>query len=535
MQFFQLGSRDSRLQLLRGQADFAIAGVPFTAAELSARPADAGEIITVPLSVGSTTIAVGEPAQVGWATATLPCTIDEYLQGLCDYVPGPPLDTVRIPPEPLSALITGESDRRYWNNPDMIAALGTGDLLIQRSPKAHTFLNRTEPATQNEYLMQYAATLGPLAWAETKASDPGFPWDPIGEVFSPRTPSKYGLDTQLGLMSLDQDPISGSAPTKWSGNMGPIPTTLYAKLASDYPARNYRVAQIQNAHGDWVVPTRATLDAALAAGFDPIIATKQDVPGAYPLVFINDLFAVAGTLTPEKANSLAAFIRYTVTDGQQLVIDDGGTDLPDALRAKALAAADQIVIKNCTATGYEVTTSGPSAFETTTPKVQALTAMKHCTLRPPPPPTTTTTSSTTTSTTTSTTSTTTTTTTTTTSPPSQASSSPVVTVSSRSSQGPPPPVATSPPPTEASTSTTVPEATTTTTIPSTTTTVAPLPQGGGASKLRGVALSQLPMVKPTSGAEQVSRLGTFMLGAALFLFIRRLLQLRTAASHSAAS
>jgi hypothetical protein len=37
-------------------------------------------------------------------------------------------------------------------------------------------------------------------------------------------------------------------------------------------------------------------------------------------------------------------------------------------------------------------------------------------------------------------------------------------------------------------------------------------------------------VKPRTGAEEATRLGTFMLGAALFLLVRRLAQLRAAAA-----
>lgn len=518
IQYFQRGSRDSRGQLLRGQADFAIGGVPFTPAELASRASDAGEILTVPLSVGSTAIAVGEPARYGWQTEVLPCSLEDYFLGLCDYVPGPPLETVRIPPETLSAFITGQSDRKRWTDPDFVAALGTADLKIQQGSGSHTFLNRTEGATQNKYLMEYAQTLGPLAWAETLARDPGFAWEPIGEVFSPRTPSKFGMDTQLGLMSQSNDPISNQSPDSWTGNMGPVPTTLITRFFSDYPQRKYRVAQIQNANGDWVVPDRASIDASLAAGTDPIIATKQSIPGAYPLVFINNLFTVAGTLSPSKANALAAFVRYVVTDGQQLVIADGSTDLPDALRDEALGMADQIIVKNCIAPEYEVTTSGPSAFEPATPQVQALTGLKHCTLKPAPPTTTTTTTTTTLA------PSTTTTTTTTLAP----TTSVIVASSANTPSRTVSAATTSPPLVETTTTTTLDSSTTTTTVAVATTTMQPPSEGGGGIRPRGVALSQLPLVKPQTGAEEATRLGTFMLGAALFLLIRRLAQMRTA-------
>ena len=490
-------------------ADFVITGVPFTDAELAERPQGAGEIIGLPLSVGSTAIIVGESPTYGWATETLPCTPEEYEQGLCEWVAGPPLETVRIPSESLSALIAGKAPQRLWSDPGFAAALGTVDLKIQKAGGVHTFLNRTEAASQNKYLLEYAKTLGPAAWADTKARDPGFAWEPIGEVFSPRTPSKYGMDTQVGSMSLKTDPVSGGSPPEWTGNMGPVPTTLVAKITADFPVPDYRVAEIQNANGDWVLPTRETLDAALAAGTEPIVAVKQKVPGAYPLVFINNLYTVAGTLSPDEANSLAAFVRYVVTDGQQLVIDHGATDLPDDLRTIALAKADQIVAKNCTKDGYEVTTSAPSAFEPETPGVQAIGVMKHCTVKPPPPTTTTTTTTLAPTTTTTTVAPTTT----------------VTTVPTVQSQSPAPrtttasPTTTTPPPTTTPVTTT--EVATTTTAAATTTTSEPEAASSGGSRPRGVALAQLPMVKPRTGAEEATRLGTLLLGAAIFLGGRR--------------
>ena len=149
--------------------------------------------------------------------------------------------------------------------------------------------------------------------------------------------------------------------------------------------------EAQNAHGDWVAPTRESLDVSLAAGTSMNVAAFDDVPGGYPLVHINRLYTVAGTLAPDEANALAAAIRFIATDGQQTAIDNGGTDLPDDLRLEALAKADAIVEANCDAEGYEVTTSGPSRFEPATPGVQALTSMRHCTPVPVPATTTTTT------------------------------------------------------------------------------------------------------------------------------------------------
>lgn len=540
-QYFQRGSKDGRSLLLAGLSEFITSSVPFTTAELDARPDDAGEIIDVPLSVGSTAIVIARPAQTGWDTMTEPCDLTDPNVDPdapeCAPVTGELTGPIRIPPENLAAMIVGlpgdAGSLGTWTSPSLEAALGTSDLIFQnlRPAARPTFLNRTEGTAQSMSLQLYAQRLAPTAWAEIKQSDPQFAWEPVGEVFSPRTPSRNGLDTQLGLMSLsDSDPITNSSPPNWTGNMGPIPTTLVPKLLRENPDDGYQVVEVQNANHDWVVPTRVSLDAALAAGTEMNFAADHVVADAYPMVYINRLYTIAGELAPEKANALAAMIRYVVTDGQQQLIDDGGTDLPDDLRAEALAQADAVVEKNCTVEGYEVTTSGPSAFEPDTAGVQAITSMKHCTLIPPPPATTTTTTTTTEPpTTTTTTEPPTTTEATTSSEPAAAVAAipyaPPYVVQSPSLYTPPPVVQTTQP--------IAPETSVETTVAPTTTVVASEapaaeiePVGGDGSRPRGVALTRLPMESPDDGSQGFKKLGTLMLGAAMFLFGRRVVQSR---------
>jgi len=560
-QYFQRGSKEGREQLLSGLSKFTVSGAPFTAAELSARPAGAGEIIDVPLSVGSTSIIIASPAFYGWATETeSPCDLDDPdvdpESPECKTTRGELTGDIRIPPNNLAAMMVGLptdfGGLSAWVHPDIQASLGTSDLVIQDNPIARpTFLNRTEGTTGTLSMLSYAKVMAPEAWSFAKVADPGFRWEPVGEVMSPRTPSRYGLDTQIGLMSLSNtDPVSNASPQYWSGNMGPVPTTLIPKVLRDNPDDGYRVVALQNANGDWVTADRASLDAALAAGTGMNVAATNEVPGAYPLVHINRLYTVAGTLSPDEANALAAAVRYIATDGQQLVIDDGGTDLPDRLRAEALAQADQIVEKNCSRNGYEVTTGGPSRFEPDTPGVRAITSMKHCTLVPVVAPTTTTT--TTTAATTTTTAGSTTSSAATTSTTAAASGGPVLTVAETESPTPyvapyvPPYV---PPvivdddatvdvdssvvPTDAVESTDVADSSTSEVEQAS---AGPPPAdevasgGGGGTRPRGVALTQLPMVRPEDGSEGFDKLGTLLLGAATFLLGRRIVAARRASA-----
>lgn len=601
--FSTVGSKLGRQNLLAGRVEFAVSGVPFTASELAGRPAGAGEIIEIPISVGSYVIIMTTPTNVNgaWDTQTIPPAYcddpdDPRSDGPeCIAVVGTFTGPWRIPPENLSGLMLGlpysaSNNLVSWKNPAWAAVLGTSSLKIQGgNGRVHTFVNRTDASTQNMILMRYAKAMGPVAWATRIATNPEFPWEPIGENFSSRVrPTKPGTDQQLAVVALRGiNAVSGdSSGDVWSGNMGAIPATMLPKALLDYPKALFVVAEIQNKHGDWLKPTKTSLDAALAAGTTPNVAATQDVPGAYPLTFINHLYTVAGTLTPDRANALAATIRYIVTDGQQPLLDGGGTSLPASLQAQALAAADQIVIKNCSDPAYEVTASGPSGFEPNTPKVQALTSLRHCTLRPPPA-TTTTLGATTTSppptTVESTTSSPPATATPTTGPPTTAASTTeppattpaVVTTTTQiaslpafdddgggpgntalpqsltpATYNPPafsppaftPAAAGSPATTpsdvaglaDATTETTgpaesVPDEVVDTTVPVLGTETS-LVGGGGGARPRGVSLTALPMDRPDDGAEGFKKLGTLCLGAALFLFARRLVLARRPAT-----
>jgi hypothetical protein len=459
---------------------------------------------------------------------------------VCSSVDVPWTGEIRIPPENLSAMIVGLTpaynfnNLAAWNSPGISAALGESNLLIQGTiRRQHTFVERTEAATQNKYLLQYAKEMGPTAWDLRKQEYPQFPWEPIGERFSPRTFSISGIDSQIGKMAISGlDPATNARPESWSGNAGPIPTTLITKTLADYPTAGFRVAQIQNKHGDWVAPTKESIDLALAAGTTPNIAAFNDVPGAYPMVHINNLYTVGGTLTPDEANALAATVRYIVTDGQDAIVRDGGTTLTSGLRTEALQQANRIVEVNCTDPAYQVTSGGPSVFEPDTPQVQALTSLKHCILKPVAETTTTVSQTTTTSAETSTT----VALTSSSSPPSVPVVTPIVAPIVRPNAAPTPnigpakPQVNVPPP-DFGAPTDQPNVDSTTPSEPIVASQGPLPTGttipavdvggGGGQRPRGLALQALPLAKPDDGSRGFKKLGTLLLGAALFVFVRR--------------
>jgi hypothetical protein len=528
--YFQRGSSDGRSRLLSGDKEFAVSGVPFTAAELAARPPNSPQIIEAPLAISSLSALVTTPTN-GWATTQITCDpSDPRLDPMSDLFDpeactlhatydGP----IRIPAENLSALAIGlepsfqGNNLALWIHPDMVAALDP-HLDVLAPGNKHTWMNRLEGSAANKSIMTYAQALGPTAWTLRGLQFPGFVLDANQERFSTRNLVREGESTVTGLVSIfNVDVACNCIDAGWTGNAMPVSSTAVDQIQSDYPRARFREVEVQNKHGDWVLPTRAALEAAIAAGTGMDSGATVDAPGAYPFTWITRLYTVAGTLDPDKANSLAATIRYVATDGQDLVVAKGGAPLTAALRAEALDAADKVVISNCTQAGYEVVTSGPSTFEPKTPTLQALTAMKHCQLIPPPP-TTTTTSTTTTSTTTTTTTTT------------VATTVPATTVILASS---PPLVQQAPATTAAATTlptttTTEPVAVTTTTVTPTTTTTT-IATGASTTRLRGRALTTLPMPLPPDGSEGYKKLGTLLLGAATFLAGRRFLLSRRVA------
>ena len=384
LNYFTQGSSSGRSQLLSGSVDFAVSGVPFTAAELAARPAGAAEIIEVPISVGSAAVVLTTPAGSGWSTFSPAPNCDpddpDADPTTCAPIIGPFNGPWRIPANNLSAMITGlapgfrGNGLTNWSHPDLVAAFGRSDLIVQAvASRHHTFVLRADITAQNQYLLEYARDLGPVAWGLAVESTPQFDWTAIGERLPSTVVTRFGVETQMGVIALANiDAATNATPDSWTGNGGPIPTTQVAALQASSPGAGLVVAEIQNARGEYVAPNRASLDAALV---DP------SQPSAYPLTYINRLFTVAGTLTPDEANALAASVRYIVTDGQDTMVEHGSTTLTTQLRDEALAKADQIVAANCTAEGYEVTAGGPSEFEPDSPLLGAIASMLHCTPR----------------------------------------------------------------------------------------------------------------------------------------------------------
>src|SRR5262249_22571454 len=147
------------------------------------------------------------------------------------------------------------------------------------------------------------------------------------------------------------------------------------------PQQKIVLSQMQNANGDWVAPTPDAIDKAVDAGGEtPLYALTNKVPGAYPLVWGDRLYAPAHGLSVAQTEALATLIRHLATTGQEKAEPVGEGRLSAALVTTALKAADQLVLSNCQGPDRKVELNfdpGPLAPASAT-AMQGIGAMAHC-------------------------------------------------------------------------------------------------------------------------------------------------------------
>lgn len=117
---------------------------------------------------------------------------------------------------------------------------------------------------------------------------------------------------------------------------------------SDAVAAALQTAKLQNKAGTFVAPTLEGAQAALAGAavnddlsYNPIWADGKD---AYPITAPTWILAYKQQSDAAKAKVLKAFLRYVLTDGQDLAADVDYAKLPQALRQKAIAQIDELEI-----------------------------------------------------------------------------------------------------------------------------------------------------------------------------------------------
>jgi hypothetical protein len=427
------GDYNARQNFIAGSDDYVISGVPFQPSELAQFPQGAKSVISVPLLPtglaflynppdGGFSVTKGQPDSNGNTVVvpygpnegnTVPYVPGETLSG-CPQTGCPP---VNVPSTNLAAMVQGDGKIvngypiDYWGQPSVLSTWDQTSLDYdpaagdQFSPlpslgQPVTFL-RQDPDDEAYYLQKFLTSQAPTEWTFPAGEQEGEAL-PTG-IGSPQV---VGLAAELESFQGDYNPKSGGPPG--GGTIAEVPPSGANLVEQDEdtlaqevhegkassPGSPYAVPEflgIQSANGDYVTPTpgavEAGVDAGAAAGeqacstedTNSLYAMTNKVPGAYPLSWVDCLYAPSSGLTLAKTDALAGLIRYLVTTGQGYAEPNGDGKLPASYVAQGLAAANTLVADNCPgAGGTVVLTSRPTAYSPDPAGVSALGAVDQC-------------------------------------------------------------------------------------------------------------------------------------------------------------
>jgi hypothetical protein len=404
LNYVKHGSFLGREDLIAGSADFAISGVPFTQQELSHVKGGASAFIEAPVQVATAATYVVPPplthfrfiTQLVQCDPTDPSTWPPTVTDGSQCVVEKPLDgPLRITSRNLAAMLLhypqgGFPPLTAWNNPDELKALGvTGGFRIETggNPEwAPIPAGRSDPDEFNYYVQNFAKTGAADVWQGLRASNPNAPWEPISERMGQVAGStRDGAEQQIALL------LGGNCAASCFGSAGGIaeaPPSMIAQFRQEFPTQPVMFAELQNANGEWVGPTVDAIDKAVNAGGNtPLYALTNKVAGAYPFVWVDHLYAPAHGLSIEKTEGIAMTIRYLATTGQEKERQFGDGQLSPALVAQALDAANQLVRSNCVGNDRTIVQSsdpGPLAPPTAT-AMKSIGTMLHCEAATPNP------------------------------------------------------------------------------------------------------------------------------------------------------
>ena len=287
---------------------------------------------------------VQQPVPEGLVSLTLKCDPDDpnVVDPSKCIVKKPYTGPVKLPAANLAAMslkYQGSSTPPLtsWNNAGVLQAMGvpnfTTPLLAGPAP-----VLRSDQDEMNLFLQQYAVTAAPAVWNGLKQSESRVVWEPITERL-PRQAgaSRDGVTQQASQLVLGGgDPASGTISNFTAGVMAPMPASALDEIKESYPKAKVQAVQVQNANGDWVTPTPDSINAAVNAGAAaPMYALTNKVPGAYPLVWVDNLYAPAKGLSIDKMEALATVIRYIATAGQDAAAPVGEGKLSRACSSRS--------------------------------------------------------------------------------------------------------------------------------------------------------------------------------------------------------
>jgi ABC-type phosphate transport system substrate-binding protein len=345
---------------------------------------------------------------------------------------------VRIPPANLSAMMlnfNGPDPHQCCTPPDWRTSVSSWDSVdvlnsfLITPPECGSGFNhcfagftttsihpasvvQSEPDELNYYLQSYMRSQAGTVWSGNKAATPGINWEcttaqqnlgqcTAGDVLErmPRVPnvSRQGADQAGDQLTLPGG-TAGAPIGSVAGAIGALPpSSLISAPQSFQNGTPLQYIAIQNAAGNYVQPTPASIDAAVNAGNGaplyamthppkngPQIGQNDPLASAYPLTWVNYLYVPSSGLSAEKTEAVATLIRYLATDGQAAAGPWGEGVLSKPLVSDALKAADQVVQSNCPgAHGTIVKNQDPGADAPGLPVIKQIGDMLHCVAPPP--------------------------------------------------------------------------------------------------------------------------------------------------------
>jgi uncharacterized 2Fe-2S/4Fe-4S cluster protein (DUF4445 family) len=95
--------------------------------------------------------------------------------------------------------------------------------------------------------------------------------------------------------------------------------------------------------------------AAELGGGKPLYGLAENVPGAYPLTWVENIMVPDAGLSADTATGVATLMRFQATAGQVAAVSLGEGSLPAPLLEQTEDAADEVVLSNCKGSGKKVT------------------------------------------------------------------------------------------------------------------------------------------------------------------------------------
>jgi hypothetical protein len=398
MQTILADTADARASFVSGDTDMIVSGVGFAPQELSDLQKSGRGVISAPVQATALAVFGYIPAPISgdryptsdaWLRAwPLRCEeLNEDGESPCSLADisaftGP----FRLTPSAVGQMVfSGRSvfaSAEFKDNQDPAALAGRTIISPNDIPRA---IVRSGADASNYYLERYIEATQPDAWRVWMAQTPG-------QTAETKPAETWPVDSQTSRRSMDdvlsliREGLSGSdGVLNFSGAFAFVPPGKVAESAFINAARPKAeqiplyTAQLRNGAGEWVSASPAAITAAVSAGQGaPLTGATTPVPGAYPLSWVNRLYAPASGLTAGQANAIATIIRSQVTVGRTQAAQVGDGQIPDEMVAEALTAANQIVESNCTSAGGRVVTSKDGAPYAPAGAITGVSSMKLC-------------------------------------------------------------------------------------------------------------------------------------------------------------